>query len=535
MCLRVVAIISCSLGLLAGTREARAQDTNIANTRRFDDSTIAGIDFADGRFTSHDEMLAATKTASGWSDECPGDCNSADGCDSADDCDADACCDRADKKDKLAAAVAGSHKGVFYANDFSYVTDPNYNDWWPGDNLKQLGVGHLLTFDFGGQYRMRQHSERNIRGLGLTGVDDDFLLHRTRLFGNMRVGDRLRFYAEYIDAVSNYEDFRPRPIEENRSDFLGLFVDGTLLEFEEGTLSGRAGRQELLYGAQRAVSPLDWANTRRTFDGGKLMWSGENWDVDGFWTRPVLPTAKSFDNPATNLQFYGVYSNYKGFESDEAELYWLAFDNDITGLRVDSLGGRYLGKLSDQWSFEFWGNYQFGRDSDDSGHSAGAWTCGIGRTFDHCWKPAIWVYYDWASGGERLGAGDGYFQFFPLAHKYLGFMDLFGRNNIESPNVLFTMQPTDKLKVLLWYYYLFLETRNDTPYSVASTPFAPGVAPSSSDLGHEIDLLFSYSLNARSSLLFGYSHFFSGKYYDNPAVPFGGDADFFYTQYQFNF
>jgi hypothetical protein len=35
---------------------------------------------------------------------------------------------------------------------------------------------------------------------------------------------------------------------------------------------------------------------------------------------------------------------------------------------------------------------------------------------------------------------------------------------------------------------------------------------------------------------FGYSHFFSGQYYKlTPGVPFRGDADFFYTQGQWNF
>lgn len=59
--------------------------------------------------------------------------------------------------------------------------------------------------------------------------------------------------------------------------------------------------------------------------------------------------------------------------------------------------------------------------------------------------------------------------------------DLFGRRNIESPNVQVTVQPTDKPKFLFWYY-LFLQNKNDTP-----------------------------------------------------GFPYSGDADFFFTQVQFNF
>lgn len=465
-------------------------------------------------------------------------CGGGDTCGGKDTCgddDCDACKKKAEEKKKaLAAAVAGAYKPLFYDNNFSYLDDPAYNEWWPGDSLKRLTICDWASFDFGGQYRARQHAERNMRGLGLTGNDDDFLLHRTRLFANAQIGE-VRFFGEYIDALSRYEDFNPRPIEENRSDFLNLFVDAPLLTFDEGTLSGRVGRQELLYTDQRTVSPLDWANTRRTFDGFKLAWSGEDWNVDGFWTQPVQVNPHQFDAPYPDQQFYGMFGTYKGQEGKSYDLYWLAFQNDLTGFRAHSVGGRYLGSLTDGLLFECWGNYQMGADTDGSSHSAGAWTLGLGHEFEHPWKPALWVYYDWASGGNRLGAGDGYFQYFPLAHKYLGFMDLFARSNIESPNVLFTCQPHDRVKLLAWYYYLFLETTRDTPYNVNGAPFQPGIAPGSADLGHEIDFLVTLTINARSELWFGYSHFFSGKYYNTPGLPYSGDADFFYTQYHFNF
>ena len=54
------------------------------------------------------------------------------------------------------------------------------------------------------------------------------------------------------------------------------------------------------------------------------------------------------------------------------------------------------------------------------------------------------------------------------------------------------------------------------------TPFNPGNAPASRDLGHEIDLLATISLTPRMDVLLGYSHFFSGDYYRahaRPALP----------------
>ena len=313
-----------------------------------------------------------------------------------------------------------------------------------------------------------------------------------------------------------------------------LFLDARLLDGGAGSLTGRVGRQELLYGQQRVVSPLDWANTRRTFDGGKMFWSGGNWNVDGFWTRPLRRDFGKFDSPNLDQQFYGIWGSYKGLTNGKLDTYWLGFDNDVTGFRVDSLGVNYQ-RTANNWMLDIWGDYQFGTNADDSTHNAGAWTLGVGRSFCHRWKPALWVFYDWASGTSDQGAGNGYFHFFPLAHKYLGFMDLYGRRNIETPNIRFSCQPHKKLKLLLWYYYFFLENRNDTPYGVTMSPFFAGIRPSSADLGHEIDATATYSITPRTSLLFGYSHFFSGAYYDTPGLPYNGDADFFYTQFHVNF
>jgi len=431
---------------------------------------------------------------------------------------------------------AKSHKGMFYDNNFDYLCDPCYGNGYLGDNLKRLGIGDAITVDVGGQYRLRSHHERNMRGLGLTGVDDDFLLHRTRLYVNTEIGSRVRVYAEMLDAVSNYENFGPRPIEENRTDLQNLFVDAVAMDNYNGTLTARVGRQELVYGNQRMVSPLDWANTRRTFDAVKLLWKGQNWDVDGFRSRPLRRDTVQVDPPNLDREMYGMYSTYKGLPNDKLDLYWLALDFHDAGFLYDTFGARYSGNRG-PWLYEFEGAAQFGQNADGSGHSAGAFTLGVGRKFDCAlWNPTLWLYYDWASGDDTVG--NGYHHYQPLAHKYLGFMDLFGRRNIEDANVLFTMQPHKKVKLLLWYHILWLANINDVPYNVNMTPFAglAGGTAGSRDLGQELDVIANFLIAPRVNLLFGYSHFFAGDFYaTTPGVPYNGDADFFYTQFHVNF
>ncbi len=447
-------------------------------------------------------------------------------------------CDR-EKLEKLQKQVIASHKGVFYKNDFSYLFDRCYNDWHLGDRLKRRCLAGWGVIDFGGQYRLRHHSERNIRGLGLTGRDDDFLLERWRLYSNVEIGRGVRFYAEMIDAQSSFEEFAPRPIEENRFDALNLFGDFRLYKSGKTELWARAGRQELLYGTQRLVSPLDWANTRRTFEGGKLMFTSENWDVDAFWVRPMQVRRDRFDTPDQSQELMGVYATSKLWEDRTWEFYFLRYletDDRIAAAQpsfeYNTLGGRWererCNRLYEAEAGVQWG--EFGQVD----HLAGFFTLGAGRKFPGApCKPTLWAYYDWASGDETLG--NGFDHLFPLAHRYLGWMDLYGRRNIEDINFLLTLEPSDRVKIFLWHHVFFLQDGDDVPYSVVMTPSVP-LPGGSQYLGQEVDLALEWTVTPRTNLLVGYSHFFSGKFYDtNPSVPFSGDADFFYTQYTVNF
>jgi hypothetical protein len=450
---------------------------------------------------------------------------------------------KAEAQKKLSAAVAGAYKGVYFDNNFDYLCNPAYDDYHLGEGLKRICVHDgCAIIDVGGEYRARYHHENNMRGLGLTGNDEDFLLHRTRVYLNAQVGERMRFYAEYIDAESNYEDFNPRPIEVNRSDMLNLFGDLTIFDTDcHGKLVGRAGRQELLYGDQRIVSPLDWANTRRTFDGAKLMWSQDDWKVDGFWTRPVIVDPRNFDEWDENQQFYGAYSTYSGIKDHTFDFFWLGYQSDVAlfpgtqPFRFQTVGSRWAGKYGSVLTTAE-GGYQFGTYGDDEDHNAGYLTLGAGHKFeDVCWTPTVWAYYDWASGDDTIG--NGFNQLFPLGHKYLGFMDFFARSNIQDINFTLAATPHKKLTALLWWHSFFLADTDDVPYAVNGRPVVttPG---GDRYLGQEIDLLVTYQITPRSDILFGYSHFFTGDWYStNPVARngFQGDADFFYTQFSVRF
>ncbi|MBT7917096.1 MAG: alginate export family protein [Planctomycetaceae bacterium] len=304
-----------------------------------------------------------------------------------------------------------------------------------GDRLKGLGIGKSATTDIGGQFRMRFHDENNIRNtagvpnaLGLTAADDSFLLYRTRLWFDTQVNENLSVYAELLDANSTLEQRSPRPIDENRLDLHQLYIDTTIQE----NWQARVGRQAFTLGAQRLVSSLDWANTRRVFDGVSVKRNGERFGVNLFWFQPITIDVSNSDHTNHAVNLYGAYVNAAVNEDRHLDLYWIALDNSGSGTKYDTLGGKLTGR-GNNWDYEFEGGYQFGDNSDGSDHQAGFTSIGLGKDLTHKIGGSLWIYHDWASGDDTVG--NGFHHYIPLAHKYLGFMDLYGRRNLHDFNM----------------------------------------------------------------------------------------------------
>lgn len=429
------------------------------------------------------------------------------------------------------------YKGVFYDNDFRYLENPENQYHYFGDCAKRIRLGPEVILDMGGEYRLRQHNEHILTRT------NNFLLQRTRLYGDLHVDDWFRVYLEAIDATSAWERLPPRPIEENRFDALNLFGDARVFDGDSGKLWLRGGRQELLYGAQRLISPLDWANTRRTFDGVKLFWQGESWNMDGFWTRPVpliqhVNDDRAFDHPDVRQEFYGLYATRKDLPNQKLDLYYLRlakYDGAIP-FQNHTFGSRWEGH-HEAWLWEAEGGYQFGgygvRDQ-----SAGFWTLGGGHKWDDvAGRPVLWVYYDWASGDRDPTSGvHGTFnQLFPFSHKYLGWMDIVARQNIEDLNFQLTLTPHDKLEFIFWWHFFHLQQARDALYDAAGNVLRQDLTGAAgTDVGNELDMTLRWTFRPRADVLFGYSHLFPGRFLlDTPGGANG--RDFYYTQFSLRF
>src|SRR5262249_47417994 len=145
----------------------------------------------------------------------------------------------------------------FFDTDFRYLDKPDNQQHDYLDCLKRIHPCDDLLLSLGGETRVRYEDAVDDR---LTARDNTYTLFRQRLYADVWYRDRFRIYAEYIYAESFWQDLDPLPIDVNRSDLLNLFGEIKLCTIKDHPVYLRGGRQELLFGSERLISPADWAN-----------------------------------------------------------------------------------------------------------------------------------------------------------------------------------------------------------------------------------------------------------------------------------
>jgi hypothetical protein len=435
----------------------------------------------------------------------------------------------------------------FFDADFRYVDALDPSERTLVERLKRMQVHDRLMFSTGGQFWLRYMHETNSR-LHPQYITNDYTLGRVRAFGDLMYGDSVRLFGEYLwaDAFDFAPHpappgFTPLPIDVDRGDILNLFVDLKIWDGDGHPVYVRGGRQELLLGSQRLISTLDWANTRRTFQGVRAFRRGEQWDADIFWVQPVIPDATSFDQADSEQNFAGAWLTHRAQKGRFLDLYYLYYGSGNTVTQFDiprapfdvhTLGSRWTGdKDGYLWDAEL--AMQFGeRASSDV--MAGMATAGVGRHFKNVWAtPTAWLYYDYASGDSDPNSGTAHTfnQLFPFGHYYLGWIDLVGRQNIHDLNAHIYFYPAPWVTMFVQYHRFWLNQSTDALYNaggVAIRRDATGAA--GTDVGHEIDFVANFHLARYTDVLIGYSKLFGGRFLE--ATPGPSDSELFHLMFQ---
>lgn len=428
----------------------------------------------------------------------------------------------------------------FDVDNFAYLDDPNNTEHDFYDPLKRIRLGDNWLFTTGGDMRSRYHGEYNSR---LTERNNEYLLSRTRVYGDLWFRDDFRLYAEGLFAWSDWENLQPLAIDENYGDFLNLFVDLKLLTLGDSPVYARVGRQELLFGSQRLISPLDWANTRRTFQGARMFRSSEKTDIDLFWVQPVVTNTKQLDSVDNNQNFAGAWVTHRPNKNHAIDAYYLMLDNTnrVTQQGLTrapftrhTFGGRLIGQglgCNENVLYDLEGAMQLGTE-DRRNVVAGMATAGLGYNLKgRPWNPTVWMYYDYASGGT----GDTvhtFNQLFPFGHYYMGWIDQVGRQNIHDVNVHLYLYPTKWMTVWLQGHSFYLANRRDALYNAAGNAIRRDpTGQAGSNVGQELDLVLNFHLNKHYDVLLGYSHLWGGDFLRNTRGPnAASDAGQFFIQ-----
>ncbi len=430
----------------------------------------------------------------------------------------------------------------YFDANYRYLDKPDNDQTNWADCTKRIHLGDDWMFSVGGEERIRYNNEVDSR---LTGKDNVYESYRSRVYGDLWYKDVARVYVEYIDANVFNQDLPPTATDINKSDLLNFFAEVKLFELGDNGVYVRGGRQELYYGSQRLVSPTDFPNAPRTFDGVKGYWHSENLDVDAFWTRPVVIDPSRFDSENDKATFAGAWATYKPAKGQYIDLYYLYLDNDTPlvarpqavghrgGFDVNTIGARSTGDYKFLlWDFE--GMYQFGQHGAQT-TSAGAADLGVGTHFaDVPLNPTFWIYYDYASGNHNPGHGDyGTFnQLFPNGHAYFGGSDLVGRQNIDDLNFDGWVNPLKWIIVGVQYHMLRLDAAKDALYSASgAVERSSPTGRAGTDVGEVFTTYTNFHLSMHSDLLFQYSHLSAGDFIKRTGP--GGSPDEFYMQYTF--
>ncbi|QDV04646.1 hypothetical protein Poly30_01370 [Planctomycetes bacterium Poly30] len=403
------------------------------------------------------------------------------------------------------------------------------------DRIKHMKLSEdgRIWLSLGGRLEARFESWKNF---GFAKPNDDaFTVSRALAHADLHLGEHVRVFVEGKTAQATDRDLPGgrRPLDLDTVDLQQAFVD-VKFRVGEGTLRLRPGRQMLLFGAQRLVSPLPWGNTLRTWEGLTAEWTTGPWSITGLATVFVPVNKTSFNTPDDDQTLWGLYAHRKPLGGlPGIELFALA--NERTNVSINgttgneervTFGTRVFGNAPRRLDYEVELAWQTGEVGNAD---VNAWSVAsqLGwKPEGAAGSPRLWVGFDAASGDDQSGGDVGTFhQLFPLGHAYFGFIDAVGRQNIMDTSLGGMWALSDKTKLGVAAHYFRLMETSDALYNAGGAPSRTGF--DSSDVGTELDLTAFHKVDLHTQLYGGYSHFWPGDGLSGTGP--AEDVDFLYV------
>jgi hypothetical protein len=280
------------------------------------------------------------------------------------------------------------------------------------------------------------------------------------------------------------------------------------------------GRFEMKYGNQRMVSPLDWSNFGRAWDGVRVGHTGQNYSFDAFTTQAVDTQGALLGT--TDEGFHGVYFEYDINEQFALDLY--GFHRRVVPGWADNTYGFLLegdyGELD--WELEY-----AMQDGDHFNLSASGTAMALGVNYDLGGGMMVGAGYEYASGAD--GNDDAFVPLYHFGHAYNGHQDLVTWSNLQDIVVRSKFPVNNDWDLHGDIHLLSKAEDNDAVAFGAGAPGATSVA-GESEIGTEIDVYLKGQLAENVDVWTGVSSFSAGD-----AIANGDDQMWVFFQVAFNF
>lgn len=441
----------------------------------------------------------------------------------------------------LAQYEAPNYSIERWDEDYSYLNDPaSRTD--PFDSLKYIPLGDRGDWylSLGGQARARFDCFNNT-GFG-QGKQSEQGFELVRLLANadLHFGPNLRAFLQFNSGLEYDRYGGPRPGDADDFDIQQGFVDVNFPLDDSKSMLLRVGRQELIYGAQRLISPNDWANVRRTFEGLKLSLSLPGDTLDVFVVQPVEIDKAHFNSGQRDTLFAGLYNvmalpDLLPSAGAKLDLYLLDQDrNRSSQTPVDAatytLGVRPHARPA-PWDFDVEADWQFGYYGPGT---ICAWSIAseAGYTFDGVrFSPRLSAGLDVASGSAN--PAERFNQLYPPQYLFLGHMYLFGRENIIDAHAGLALHLSKDVTFNADQHFFFRQNVHDAIYNLNDEVVRTSDGSHAADIGSETDLVVNWQIERHWSAYVGYAHFFTGPFLIQTGAH--DDQDFFYAAVTFTF
>ena len=160
----------------------------------------------------------------------------------------------------------------------------------------------------------------------------------------------------------------------------------------------------------------------------------------------------------------------------------------------------------------------------------------VGHRFSNAaGRPRAWIGFDYASGDDNPndGAVETYSKVFATGHKWFGYNDVIGRQNIIDLSFGVNISPARKLQINIDNHFFWRASNADSIYSPGGGVIRAGNTGTSTQVGSELDITLKYKINMHLSAQVGWGRFFAGDFIAESGSH--KDIDLAYTQLKFTF